>query len=228
MDSHDTDRLASMIVNAGRRPYKMPERYDYDTNVSPRYVPEYDVRKPTDVERRVQRMIVLLQVTYVGPPMIYYGTEAGMWGADDPCDRMPMVWQDMTFKPQQTAPNGQPRQPDSVAFDNPLFNFYRAAIALRSEHTALRRGEIEFIAADDAAQFLGFRRADGEETLIVGLNRGEDAYRWALPLKPGDSVAQIFTASGDARQVTIEAGEGKTVITVPPLDGVVLQLSAKE
>ena len=38
MDSHDTDRVASMIVNAGRRPYKQPDRFDYDINVSPRYM----------------------------------------------------------------------------------------------------------------------------------------------------------------------------------------------
>ena len=37
-------------------------------------------------------MVALFQFTYVGAPMMYYGTEAGMWGADDPCDRMPMVW----------------------------------------------------------------------------------------------------------------------------------------
>ena len=48
IDSHDTDRLASMIVNAGRRPYAQPDRFDYDIDVSPRYVPDYDVRKPND------------------------------------------------------------------------------------------------------------------------------------------------------------------------------------
>ena len=104
MDSHDTDRLASMIVNAGRRPYAQPDRFDYDIDVSPRYVPDYDVRKPNDRERRVQRLVALLQMTYVGPPMIYYGTEAGMWGADDPCDRMPMVWPELTYEPQQADP----------------------------------------------------------------------------------------------------------------------------
>ena len=111
IDSHDTDRLASMIVNAGRRPYAQPDRFDYDIDVSPRYVPAYDVRKPNDDERRVQRLVALLQMTYVGPPMIYYGTEAGMWGADDPCDRMPMVWPDTLYEPQQairSAASGRP------------------------------------------------------------------------------------------------------------------------
>ncbi len=36
IDSHDTDRLASMIVNA-KPQYAIPERYDYDHDVSPRW-----------------------------------------------------------------------------------------------------------------------------------------------------------------------------------------------
>jgi cyclomaltodextrinase len=228
MDSHDTDRLASMIVNAGRRPYTQAERYDYDTNVSPRYVPEYEVRKPTDAERRVERLIVLLQMTYVGPPMIYYGTEAGMWGADDPCDRMPMIWPELSYDPQQADPNGKPRQPDPIAFDDKLFDFFRAAIALRRESSALRRGDIEFITADDPAEFLGFRRSDDKETLLIGLNRGDDAFRWKISLEDNQTVAQIFTASGEVGQVTIDAQDNEAVVTVPPIDGVILRVSTKE
>jgi cyclomaltodextrinase / maltogenic alpha-amylase / neopullulanase len=225
MDSHDTDRLASMIVNAGRRPYERPDRFDYDTNVSPRYAPDYDVRKPNDGERRVQRLVALLQMTYVGPPMIYYGTEAGMWGADDPCDRMPMVWPELTYEPQQAHPLGREREPDSVEFDHALFNFYRAAIALRRDSSALRRGDIEFVHADDAAWFLGYRRSDAEETLLVGLNRGEASYRWEIPLEEGVAVAEVFTASGEASQFSIEHTPGGAIVTVPPVDGVVLRVA---
>lgn len=226
MDSHDTDRLPSMIVNAGRRPYSNASRFDYDVNVSPRYVPTYDVRKPNDRERRVQRLVALLQMTYVGPPMIYYGTEAGMWGADDPCDRMPMVWPDLKFEPQASDPLNRQRQPDAVGFDEGLFNFYRAAIALRRESAALRRGEIEFTASDDAAGFLGFRRSDGKETLFVGLNRGDAPFVWKVPTIAGDAVAQVFTASGEVNRVTIEPGAGQAMVTVPALDGVVLRVSS--
>jgi len=228
MESHDTDRLASMIVNAGRRAYAQPDRFDYDINVSPRYVPEYDVRKPNDRERRVQRMVTLLQMTYVGPPMIYYGTEAGMWGADDPCDRMPMVWADMTYEPQQLDAAGQRRAPDAIAFDESLYNFHRAAIALRRESAALRRGSIEFIATDDAAWFLGFRRTDGTETLLVGLNRGDAPYPWNIPLAEGESVSQVFTASGEIDQFPIVRNAEHAVVTVPAVDAVVLRLSGKE
>src|SRR4029077_7799126 len=131
MDSHDTDRLASMIVNAGRRPYSQPSRVGYHLGVSPPDCPTYAVRKPNDRERRVQRLVALLQMTYVGAPMIYYGTEAGMWGADDPCDRMPMVWAEMSFDPQQADPLGRPRPTNPVSFDDGLFKFYQAAIKFR-------------------------------------------------------------------------------------------------
>ena len=48
IDSHDTQRVASMIVNRGRQPYLQPDRFDYDVSerVSPRYDDQYDVRKP--------------------------------------------------------------------------------------------------------------------------------------------------------------------------------------
>ncbi|MFO0791261.1 MAG: glycoside hydrolase family 13 protein [Pirellulales bacterium] len=224
-DSHDTDRLASMIVNAGRRPYSQPSRFDYDINVSPRYVPTYDVRKPNDHERRVQRLIVLLQMTYVGPPMIYYGTEAGMWGGDDPCDRMPMVWPEMKFDPQASDPLNRPRQPDAVGFDEGLFNYHRAAIALRRENSALRRGDIKFVLTDDPAEFLAYRRSDDKETLLVGLNRSDAPYAWKVPLAPGQTVAQIFTASGDVGRLQFTPSGDHTTVTVPALDGVVLRIS---
>jgi glycosidase len=228
VDSHDTDRLASMIVNAGRRPYVQPARFDYDIGVSPRYVAEYDVRKPTDAERRIQRMVALLQMTYVGAPMIYYGTEAGMWGADDPCDRMPMVWPDMTYSPQQADPLGRPRAADLVEFDTALFNYYRAAIALRRQTPALRDGAIRFVRTDDKAKFLAFERSDAVDTVLVGLNRGEADFSWEIPLPAGDSVAQIFTASGNSHDFTVERGADSAVVNVPPSDGVVLKILRTE
>ncbi len=228
IDSHDTDRLASMIVNAGRRPYEQPDRFDYDVGVSPRYVADYDVRKPNAAERRIERMVALLQMTYVGAPMIYYGTEAGMWGGDDPCDRMPMVWPDMTYQPQQSDPRGRPRAADVVEFDQALFNYYRAAIALRKQLPALRHGTMETLQTDDKAHFLAFKRADEKDTVFVGFNRGDAAYLWNLPLGEGESVAQVFTASGDVENFPIKREAGTAVVTVPACDGVVLALSHGE
>jgi cyclomaltodextrinase len=205
VDSHDTDRLASMIVNAGRGRYQQPERHDYDVGVSPRWEKGYDVRRPSPAERRIQRMVALMQMTYVGPPMIYYGTEAGMWGADDPCDRMPMVWHDLAYQPQATDPRGRERPVDPVAFDTELFAFYRAAIAMRQRFPALRRGAIEFLPADDAAGLLAFRRSDESDTLVVGFNRGDAACRWRIPLAAGEGLGEVFVASGELGKVTVNS-----------------------
>lgn len=228
MDSHDTDRLASMIVNAGKRPYKEPNRFDYDIGDSPRYVPDYDVRQPNDRERRVQRMVALLQMTYVGAPMIYYGTEAGMWGADDPCDRMPMVWPELSYDPQQADPLGRPRQANPVGFDEGLFRYYQAAIKFRRDNPALRRGDIEFVTTDDQAEFLAFRRSDASDTLLVGLNRGGKPFRWRVPAAKGDLVSQVFTASGEVDRFAMEQKDGETFVSVPAIDGVVLRVSSKK
>jgi glycosidase len=228
VDSHDTDRLASMIVNAGRRPYAQPARFDYDVGVSPRYVADYDVRKPTAIERRIQRMVGLLQMTYVGAPMIYYGTEAGMWGGDDPCDRMPMVWPEMAYEPQQADPLGRPRAADVVEFDDALFHYYRAAIDLRKQVPALRRGSIEFLRADDKARFLAYKREDAMDAALVGFNRGDADYRWEIPLAPGESVAQVFTASGDVAKFPIEKKADAAIVVVPACDAVVLELRRKQ
>jgi glycosidase len=228
VDSHDTDRLASMIVNAGRRPYQQPARFDYDIGVSPRYVADYDVRKPNNAERQIQRLVALLQMTYVGAPMIYYGTEAGMWGGDDPCDRMPMVWPDATHAPQQADPLGRQRPADVVEFDNAMFNFYKAAISLRRRMPALRHGSIEFVRTDDKARFLAFRREVASDAVLVGINRGDAAYRWEIPLEPGDVLTQIFTASGNADAFSIERGADSAVVNVPTRDGVVLHLGGRQ
>lgn len=228
MDSHDTDRLASIVVNAGRRPYSQPNRFDYDMGVSPRYAPDYDVRKPNERERRIQRLVALMQMTYVGPPMIYYGTEAGMWGADDPCDRMPMVWPELTYDTQRADPLGRKRQPDAVQFDESLFNYYRAAIALRRDCSALRRGGIEFVAADDTAWFLGFRRADRNQVVLVGLNRGEAPHSWKIPLVEGETVSPALTASGDVDSLQVDSRQGEAIVIVPAIDGVVLRVAPKE
>jgi len=167
-------------------------------------------------------------MTYVGPPMIYYGDEAGMWGADDPCDRMPMLWPELTYEAQQADPLGRKREPDEVKFDENLFNYYRAAVAMRRESSALRRGSIEFVTTDDPTEFLGFRRSEGHETLLIGLNRGDKPYHWKVPRAAGTSIAQIFTASGNVDQVSLEQADGQTIVTVPAVDGIVLRVQSSK
>ncbi|MFO0783684.1 MAG: hypothetical protein U0636_08355 [Phycisphaerales bacterium] len=58
--------------------------------------------------------------------MIYYGDEVGMWGASDPNNRKPMLWQDL-----------QPYQNAQDAVNTDLLAYYKGIIAMRRANSAL-------------------------------------------------------------------------------------------
>ncbi len=227
IDSHDTDRLASMIVNAPR-PYQRPERFDYDVGerVSPRYDPKYDVQKPNAKHRRIQRLVALFQLTCVGAPMIYYGTEAGMWGADDPDDRMPMVWPDLTYDDATQDPLRRERRRDQVSFNESLFHFYRDLIQLRRRSAALRRGQFRIVATDDSTRTLAFVRKLEAEWALVALNRSDQpqvlrlsSADLALPGLP--KLRTVLSSESDGHDGFIEQTKSQLQLRLPPLSGIV-------
>lgn len=229
IDSHDTERVGSMIVHAVNGPYLQPHRFDYDVSerASPRYDENYQIRKPTERERRIQRLVVLMQMTFIGPPMVYYGDEAGMWGADDPCNRQPMVWPDITYAAQVADPFDRPREPDQIAFDTDLHDFYRRLVKLRRDHPALSHGTFLPLTSDDDAKVFAFERVWQGQRMLVALNRGDATFAWELPSKNGERL-ELLAAAVDAHAgVDIRNRDGVHVITVPPLEGIVLIEKAK-
>jgi glycosidase len=229
VDSHDTDRIASMLVNdSGDEPYRNPDRFDYDESglVSPRQNPGYNIRKPTDDERRLQRLVVLLQMTYLGAPMIYYGDEAGMWGGDDPCCRKPMVWDDLQYDVEASDPLGRPRQGDEVSVDDQLIEFYRSAIALRRKHDPLRRGSCADIASDDGAQFVVFQRELDGQRMFVAFNRGDSDYTWPLATEATRPAAagswDVVFATEDGAEVRKAPDGGQPMLYLPARTGAVI------
>lgn len=223
IDSHDTERVGSMIVNAVGKPYLQPDRFDYDVSerVSPRYANDYNVRQPNNRDRQIQRLVALMQMSFVGPPMVYYGDEAGMWGADDPCNRLPMVWDDLEFDSQATDPLNRSREVDEVAFNSELHDFYRRAVHLRREHPALSHGTFKPLTADDDAKFFAFEREWKGKKILVALNRGDATFSWEIPSRNGENLKLLTTAS-DSADVAIDKRDGVHVIKVPPLEAVVL------
>ena len=162
IDSHDTDRWLSMILNPNRP-------YDHDNGV--RNNPDYRIEKPGEPEIRIMKLMALFQMTYVGAPMIYYGSEAGMWGADDPDDRKPMVWDDLTYENEASDPvPGHSRPSDPVVFNRSLFSWFQKLISIRKQHPALSRGTFNTILLDDAKGLYAFRRTLGDENIIVVTN----------------------------------------------------------
>jgi len=231
IDSHDTDRVASMIVNASDGNYRQSDRFDFDVSevVSPRSNAEYKVSAPNAQQRRIQRLVTLMQMTSLGAPMIYYGTEAGMWGADDPCDRMPMVWEEFSYADQAGDPRDRPRSADPIAFDRQWFSFYRDVTRLRHTSDALRRGEMELVAHDDEAQFFAFRRKLDRQSVLVVINHGATDFDWQWKIGDHRQLQQIFHVADNEQLLPVESEGGTLTLTIPALDGVVFtELSTEE
>jgi glycosidase len=170
--SHDTDRIGSHIVNRDREHASNWQAY---FNFSKVENGQYDPRKPTDRELESQKLFAVMQMTYVGAPMIYYGDEVGMWGANDPDCRKPMVWEDLVYEDEATLPDGSRKdKADKVGVNRGLLEHYRRLIALRRELPALRRGTFEALLLDDERQLYGFRRQLGDETVLVVLNNSNE------------------------------------------------------
>ena len=159
--SHDTDRLASMMANPGR---------GYDRGNSEKPGSTYDGARPKAEHFRRARLAALVQMTYVGAPMVWYGDEAGMWGSDDPFCRKPMVWPDL----------GAFDDPDE-RFDGEHFAAYRAMVALRKQFAALRRGSFRTLLADDARNLWVFERRLGDERVVVAVNASQETQEFVLP-----------------------------------------------
>ena len=150
--------------------------------------------------------------------MVYYGDEAGMWGANDPCCRKPMLWPEWRYDDEAADPAGGLRaQPQPVAFDAALFDHYRRCIALRHALPVLRTGAVQTLLADDARQVLAHLRRDGDALAIVAINRSEAEQPLALPDLGHASWHHRF---GDA--APLRCRQGQIVLTLPPLSGAVL------
>ncbi len=194
LDSHDTDRVASMARN--------PDRVYNDGNREQAGA-AYDASKPRAEDYRRVRLLALLQMTYVGAPMIWYGTEVGMWGSGDPNNRKPMLWKDL--------------EPYEASEDNHVvgeqLDFYRRAIALRREHAALRTGSFQTVLTDDAQDVWVFLRRDAREQVLVALNAGEREAAVTLPAALGDGWTLVFGAPASPPSFPS--------LSVPPVSGCV-------
>jgi len=227
-DSHDTARMATMIVNRDRPYYSSAQDFSFDTDVhAGSHDHPYLARKPTESERKLQRMLVLFQMIYPGTPYLYYGVEAGMWGADDPDDRQPMVWEDLQFEPQTISPGGQPNRNDDVNFDASLHSYYREAIALRKKFPVLINGETQTIGADNTTRTLALART-GSETLVAVFNRSESTQTFCFKFGTTDGstpspLVPVFISSGTSGDCTVKQGAGRVEVTLPGYTGVLLK-----
>ena len=154
-------------------------------------------------------------LTQDGIPCLYYGTEQGFSGGNDPANREPL-WL-----------SGYDESGD-------LFQHTAALTALRKAYAPLRRGDFslkwttERVSGEEDANILAFERSyDGESVLVV-INTSDDntshtAYEGnGMPVSfaPGTELVEVFPV-GSGRTFTVDA-DGKVTVDVGPRDGVIL------
>jgi glycosidase len=171
------------------------------------------------------RMAAATYLLQPGTPFIYYGEEIGMRGAasltGDPKLRTPMSW---TTSNSGTGgfTTGTPFRALSAnvaaynvqtqaAQSNSLLNWYKAIIAVRQAHPALRRGI--HVSATATGTTLSFQREDGNQRAVVMINYGTgNALINASGLPANGVLTNAFPPSGT--NVDIDAG-GSVSVSVP-------------
>jgi neopullulanase len=132
----------------------------------------------------------LFLFTMPGAPCIYYGDEVGVDGGHDPDCRKSFPW-------------------DESKWDMDLLQYAKACIALRNGQKTLRRGEYNFVHAED--DMMVFTRTLKEETIVVAYN--------------ASNTTRAFEYKFDKAPRTLFGNPGisGSHITIPPRSGIVLK-----
>ena len=217
-DSHDTNRLLSHIVNRDLGNYRDWAKY---YGISKGDNPRYDTRKPNEYEISIQKLFVIFQMTYIGAPMVYYGDEVEMWGANDPDCRKPMVWADLKYDDEIYQPNQSKKKNfDKVEVNNDLLKHYKKLIRIRNENTALQLGSFESVLIDNKKELYAFSREYNDEKIIVVLNNSNKAQNAEIKV-PGDTKwIDLLNENTEYR-----SNKSKIKINIPDKWGAILRLN---
>ncbi len=161
LSSHDAPRVSTSLYNNGIYKYQ----------VSPYSNVNYKIDKPDSKTLSIQKMLLIHQFTYIGAPHIWYGDEVGMWGADDPDTRKPMIWSDIKYDNEVNHPFNAHKTVNKVEQDTSLLNFYKKLIQIRKSKPVLINGKLKFIVIDDKNNTLAYSRKDTNSEIIVAFNK---------------------------------------------------------
>ncbi len=160
------------------------------------------------INKGIFREGVVIQMTWVGAPTIYYGDEAGVCGFTDPDNR-------------RTYPWGEE--------DHSLLSFYREAISIRKENPVLTFGSTVFLKLE--YQFLSYGRFSEKEQIIVVVNNGKEPIEVNIPVwranVPREAVLErlmLTLENGLSLQEKLyEVKEGNLYLKVPRLCSMILR-----
>ncbi len=205
--SHDAPRISTSLYNKNLYKYQSKP---YDN-------PDYKIDKPDSSTLSIQKMLLIHQFTFIGSPHIWYGDEVGMWGADDPDTRKPMVWQDIKYEDETTHPFNKPRPVNKVKQDTNLLNFYKKLIQVRKNNPALVYGNIVFSLADDENKTLAYSRIYENTEIVAAFNKSDKTQILKIPVQKNGIYKNALNENE-----TFEAKEGILTIHLNPDKAIIL------
>lgn len=158
--SHDAPRLLSDFYN--------PNKYKFKG--TPNDDAAYKTSKPDPETYQRLRLYLVHLFTNIGAPQIWNGEEMGMWGADDPDCRKPLMWKEFQFEPeiQSNYQAVAQKKYDKIAFNQKHFDWYKKLIRIRKDNPVLATGKIEFMVAE--GKKLVYKRTDEKQEIYVLFN----------------------------------------------------------
>jgi len=172
---------------------------------------------------RKRRLAQLLQFTLPGAPVVYYGTEIGMTGGNDPESRGPMRWSWLSRDDDATlgaeaGSGATPADVENRAIEELAWN--RRLIELREELPALRYGDYRKL---DSEKLLTFQRLTDRraETVLVVVNNTSKPVTETISVRDSKQMgyAPFVDALGGGE---FKPHSGLLTVTVPPMSGLVL------
>ena len=213
--SHDTQRILSHIVNKDK--YKI-RKWGQNFDKFKGSNTKYDTRKPKQEEFYKLKMMLIFQMTYIGAPYVYYGDEVGMWGANDPCCRKPMLWDEYNYDDEQLNPDQSIKNKIDKNFVNKdLFAFYKKLIKIRNDNKVLQLGKYRTLKTDDKNEVLIYSRELEDKQIIVLLNKSKNPVEINLSVDHKEYYSDILNGN---EFISVE--DSKIKCSVPPRGGRIL------
>ena len=160
------------------------------------------------VNKAVFREAVLIQMTWVGAPTVYYGDEAGVCGFTDPDNR-------------RTYPWGHE--------DVGLIDFHREMIRIHKENPEMKKGSLMSLGSD--YNFISYGRFTDQEQSVVIVNNNDSEMTkelsvWEIGI-PREAVMEqlIFTSEKGftTQERYYSVKRGKLSVALPPVSAIVLK-----
>jgi cyclomaltodextrinase / maltogenic alpha-amylase / neopullulanase len=127
-----------------------------------------------------------LVFTLGGVPLLYNGMEVGdttETGAPALFEKMPVFWQIVERRKQ-------------------FPEFYKQIISLRRDHSALRRGETEWLHNSDEQRVVSFLRRAAEEEILIAINLSNRPFTGSIDVSRGTSFKDVTPEAVSKDRIT--------------------------